>query len=105
MLLPDDKVRRISRFLQKLLTPRLWSWEDGLLGFLGFAAFVVPFARIHCRLTQRAMSRLASSSPSERSAVPAAVLYEWTWWLSALVSHSPIFPRPPSVFLASDASD
>jgi len=26
-------------------------------------------------------------------------------WLSALASHSPIFPRPPSLFLASDASD
>ena len=53
MWLPDDKVQRISEFLQKLLTSRLWSWEDShrLLGFLGFAAIVVPFGRIHCRLT------------------------------------------------------
>uniref|UniRef100_A0A8D8SPA0 Enzymatic polyprotein n=1 Tax=Cacopsylla melanoneura TaxID=428564 RepID=A0A8D8SPA0_9HEMI len=105
--LPPGKQSVIYRYLLVILQSRLWSWKISkvILGYLSFAAFVVPLGKLHYRQIQWASRHLPRHQPLRQSVIPNRALSQIQWWLGALHRTSPIFPPSPQAFLTTDASN
>uniref|UniRef100_A0A8D8QUR0 Enzymatic polyprotein n=1 Tax=Cacopsylla melanoneura TaxID=428564 RepID=A0A8D8QUR0_9HEMI len=105
--LPQGKRNLIQEYLVKVVTSGLWSWKIAMkiIGFLSFAAFVIPFGRIHYRRIQWGCRHLPRSQPLKLFSIPEVTLVQIQWWLPALHRVSHIFARNPEVFITTDASD
>uniref|UniRef100_A0A8D8Z130 Enzymatic polyprotein n=1 Tax=Cacopsylla melanoneura TaxID=428564 RepID=A0A8D8Z130_9HEMI len=105
--LPPGKQSVIYRYLLVILQSRLWSWKISkvILGYLSFAAFVVPLGKLHYRQIQWASRHLPRHQPLKQSVIPNRALSQIQWWLGALHRTSPIFPPSPQAFLTTDASN
>jgi len=76
-----------------------------LLGYLSFAAFVVPLGRLHFRWIQQGSFRLPCHDPDVVRPIPPLALRDIRWWSTALYLASPLFPRENQAFITTDASD
>ncbi|KAI5715456.1 hypothetical protein M8J77_016281 [Diaphorina citri] len=105
--LPLEKQSTIQRYLLTLLQTRQWSWRIAkvLIGYLSFAAFVIPLGKLHFRRIQWSSRHLPKTRPLHLSRIPPQALAQIQWWSAALHRSSPIFPQAPQVFVSTDASN
>ncbi|KAI5732180.1 hypothetical protein M8J77_022795 [Diaphorina citri] len=105
--LPLEKQSTIQRYLLTLLQTRQWSWRIAkvLIGYLSFAAFVIPLGKLHFRRIQWSSRHLPKTRPLHLSRIPPQALTQIQWWSAALHRSSPIFPQAPQVFVSTDASN
>ena len=83
----------------------MWRTSKVLLGYLSFAAFVVPLGRLHFRWIQQGSFRLPCHDPDVVRPIPPLALRDIRWWSTALYLASPLFPRENQAFITTDASD
>lgn len=105
--LPPHKQAVIHRYLQAVLQSGQWSWRIAkvIMGYLSFAAFVIPSGKLHYRRIQWGSRRLPKLHPLRPSMIPDQVVSEIQWWLLALNRSSAIFPPTPQAFVTTDASN
>ncbi|KAI5727554.1 hypothetical protein M8J77_003708 [Diaphorina citri] len=105
--LPLEKQSTIQRYLLTLLQTRQWSWRIAkvLIGYLSFAAFVIPLGKLHFRRIQWSSRHLPKTRSLHLSRIPPQALTQIQWWSAALHRSSPIFPQAPQVFVSTDASN
>src|SRR5438093_10023541 len=104
---PPDKVTAISRLLHHFLKTKEWSLRQcqKVNGHLNFVSLAVPLGTLNSRLIQRGQRGFKRKFPRLPRAIPPLVLAQLQWWLQNIQIPSQLFHPPPSLFVATDASN
>src|SRR5579859_4156462 len=108
MWLPDKKVRGIRALIEQFISRNSWSREEAasFIGKIVFAAQVIPLGRLFCRPFHFALHAWPPAAPDQlRLPLPESLKEDFQWWHTHHTDHSSIFPKLPTHFFVSDASD